>query len=267
MNGNGARDAETDEAWEDVNAVDAILLDVEKEAEEWRREQAELRHMLGVDDASGYHVVDEDTPDALDDGAVARQARQGRRPSAPVAAGEPDDHVQGRRPGRLFPCLEGGRYTGCLGMACPLETCWTGAATISFAHKVREGAGTRVSTALYLPGAPCHTCARLHEDVAPARPPSGRRPPGRAEQPDAGVEDEETSAPSRRITCARGLWAHSISLASFVTGRIPMRDQDAPEQCPGFVERAAPHPAVAAHLQRRRERTRRLREERRAGDG
>jgi len=187
-----------------------------------------------------------------------------------------------------FPCLDGVRYTGCLGLACPLERCWTGAATVSDAYR-----RARVSTALYLPGAPCHGCACLAEDIVPA---AGRRPahhvpatdasghaatesndvpnPSRSDDAVPGGEDDGERAECgeqgarRRITCARGLWAHPISLSSFVTKRIPMRDQDEPEACPGYEPRAdgEPHPAIATHLRRRRERARHLRE-RASGQG
>ncbi len=254
---NVARDSdlETDDAWEDSDAV-FVDTDMDAEAKAWRRhEQAELRHTLGLDDASGYHVVDVEA-DALDDGVSLLPW--------PIVADGPEDMARGKEAPASFPCLEGGRYSGCLGLDCPLETCWTGAATVSFAdrmHRMREE--SRVSTTLYVPGAPCHGCSYLREDVAPAHKPraGGTR---RAQQ---GAEDTpaapgEPTAP-RRITCAQGLWTHPISLASFVTRRIPMRDQDDPRHCPCFAPRAAPHPSVVAHLQRRRERTRHLREERR----
>jgi hypothetical protein len=142
---------------------------------------------------------------------------------------------------------------GCLGLSCALETCWTGMATVSFARKLREE--SHVSTALYLPGAPCHTCAHLVEDQidVPA--------------PDAGGAERAARATLRRVTCGQGLWLHPISLASFVTRRIPMIDQDEPERCPGYVPRPGPHPAVVAHLQRRRERERLRRAGQRAAGG
>jgi len=143
-----------------------------------------------------------------------------------------------RHDARPFPCLDDGRYDGCLGLACPLQVCWTGAATVRVARIPREQ--SPISTLFYVPGAPCHGCACLREDDAPVASP---RTPGRPAQ-------------ARRITCARGLWAHPISLASFVTGRIPMCDEDEPESCPGFEPRSQPHPAVVAHLARRRERKR-----------
>ena len=102
-------------------------------------------------------------------------------------------------------------------MGCPLEACWTGAATVSFARKMREDA--HVSTALYLPGAPCHTCAHLVEDevVVPApRAPGARR--------------HDAAATLQRVTCGQGLWLHPISLASFVM-RTPAPNSAATRHC------------------------------------
>lgn len=306
---NGARDLdldlETDETWEDWHAdwddAGGAPRDAREEAERWRHEQAELRHMLGMDDASGYSIVGDGAPGAMgtmDASAVPvvgpfnPPVRQS--PGAVVGEGTRSP-VPGRPAGAAFPCLEGVRYRGCLGLACPLETCWTGATTVSYAAWMREGA--HVSTALYLPGAPCHGCACLHEDTAPARAPrppattppdadegkrarardvggdsrgdaAGGRANGGGDGDERGGEDRAAGrATLRRISCTRGLWAHPTSLSSFVTGRIPMRDADEPGDCPSFVPRPAPHPAVAAHLERRRERAKRQREERRAGDG
>jgi hypothetical protein len=259
MNVASDRDLETDRAWKDS---DAVFFD--RGAKAWRRrEQAELRHTLGLDDASGYHVVDTEAQDAFDDGVSLLPLPR------PVIADGPEDIAQGKEASASFPCLEGGRYSGCLGLDCPLETCWTGAATVSFAnrmHRMREE--SRVSTTLYVPGAPCHGCSYLREDVAPTpklRTDGTRRirhgATGNEKEDEPAIPGEPVTR--RRITCAQGLWAHPISLASFVTRRIPMRDQDNPRHCPCFAPRAAPHPSVVAHLQRRRDRTRHLREERR----
>lgn len=204
-------------------------------------DEARIRQALGVESAFGYHV--EGGPRSRTDADDLPQA---------AAASTAGAHT-GRREA-AFPCLDGHDYGGCLGMGCPLETCWTGAATVSFARKMREDA--RVSTALYLPGAPCHTCAHLVEDevVVPAPRSPGARP-------------HDAAATLQRVTCGRGLWLHPISLASFVTRRIPMIDQDEPQHCPGYAPRPEPHPAVVAHLQRRRERLRLRRAEQRAAGG
>ena len=250
---------ETDGAWEDGDAM-FFDTDMDAEVKAWRQhEQAELRYTLGLDDASGYHVVAVEA-DALDDGVSLLPW--------PIVADGPEDVASESGASASFPCLEGGRYSGCLGLNCPLETCWTGAATVSFAdrmHRMREE--SRVSTTLYVPGAPCHGCSHLREDVVPAYKPwaGGTRRLCHGTGGDKGALAPAFGEPAtrRRITCAQGLWAHPISLASFVTKRIPMRDQDNPRHCPCFAPRSAPHPSVVAHLQRRRERTRQLREERR----
>ncbi|MCA1597844.1 MAG: hypothetical protein LC769_02280 [Chloroflexi bacterium] len=260
MNVASDSDLETDEAWENSDAM-FFDTDMDAESKAWRQhEQAELRYTLGLDDASGYHVVDTEA-DALDDGVSLLPW--------PIIADGPEDMARGQEAPASFPCLDGARYSGCLGLACPLETCWTGAATVSSAdrmHRMREE--SRVSATLYVPGAPCHGCSYLREDVAP---PCKPRADGTRRVRHGATGDEKEDEPAvpgepaarRRITCAQGLWAYPISLASFVTRRIPMRDQDDPRHCPCFAPRAAPHPSVVAHLQRRRERTRQLREERR----
>ena len=83
----------------------------------------------------------------------------------------------------------------------------------------------------------------------------------------AGAKDGHGAAETvtlRRVNCARGLWQHPISLSAFLMKRIPMLDQDEPEQCPGYSRRPDPHPEVVAYLQRRRERARLRRQDRRA---
>ncbi len=78
--------------------------------------------------------------------------------------------------------------------------------------------------------------------------------------------EESGSAAFQRVACGCGLWEHPISLSSFVTRRIPMLDQEAPEQCPSHAARPGgePHPAVVAHLERRRARARERRADQRA---
>lgn len=217
---------------------------------------AEIRGALGLESAFGFHIEGDDgRGEGTDELLPLLDAPSG----SPGASSETP-----------YPCLHGHDYRGCLGLACPLEICWTGAATISFARKQRER--SRVSTALYLPGAPCQSCAHLAEDEVTVPAPRALGQPRQAPQRgDAARAREETPPPGeqavgrlRRVACDQGLWAHPVSLSSFLLKRIPMLDQVEPEQCPGYQPRAEPHPEVLAHLRRRRERARQRREERRA---
>ncbi len=276
-------DDETDELWfddrDDGVALGAVAgwTDAHNPDEEWRadvdararrkaRDEDDLRQALGMEDVRGYQIVGLDTN--LDDIAIADDETLLEAPEPELA--------------RTFPCLDGHRYIGCLGMACPLDTCWTGGATISFSARMRER--TRVSTAVYLPGVPCHTCVHVHEDtvVVPAPRPSpptplpcaGEGSAGRSSPLPVGEGTEVTAASGeggeggalQRVTCGCGLWEHAVSLSSFVTRRIPMLDQETPEQCSSHVARAGeePHPAVVAHLERRRARARERRADQRA---
>ncbi len=288
-------DDETDELWfddrddrddrDDGVATGAVAgwTGAHDRDEEWRsgvdararrkaRDEDDLRQVLGVEDVWGYQIVGLDT--SLGDIAIADDETLLEPP-------EP-------QPTPAFPCLDDHRYTGCLGMECPLDTCWTGGATISFSARMRER--TRVSTAVYLPGVPCHTCAHVREDtvVVPAPRNSAPHPSPPAPLPRAGegsterpspplprrgtpplllaTGEESGSAALQRVACGCGLWEHPVSLSSFVTRRIPMLDQEAPEQCPSHAARPGgePHPAVVAHLERRRARARERRADQRA---
>jgi len=307
---------ETDELWfddrDDGSAVGVVSgwtgaqypdekwrYDVDARARRQARDENDLRQALGMEDVRGYQIVGFDTN--LDDIAIADDETLLELPEPELA--------------RTFPCLDGHRYTGCLGMACPLDTCWTGGATISFSARMRER--TRVSTAVYLPGVPCHTCAHVREDTVvvpaprpsptthadwavgsteptaqptlpaalyglapdrlrpvPVQPRAGEGSAGRSSPLPVGEGTEVKAASGeggegaalQRVTCGCGLWEHAVSLSSFVTRRIPMLDQETPEQCPSHVARAGeePHPAVVAHLERRRARARERRADQRA---
>ncbi len=307
---------ETDDLWVD-DCDDGLAMGVvsgwtgaQDQDEEWRydvdararrqaRDENDLRQALGMEDVRGYQIVGLDT--TLDDIAIADDEALLELPEPELAP--------------AFPCLDGHRYTGCLGLACPLDSCWTGGATVSFSARMRER--TRVSTAVYLPGVPCHTCAHVREDTvvvpaprpAPPLPLRGTPPllplpgepvglstprsreinprgvgvrgalagqesrgpvsparPKRTLSADGTPGEESGSASLQRVTCGCGLWEHPVSLSSFVTRRIPMLDQEAPERCPSHAAcpSGEPHPAVVAHLERRRARARERRADQRA---
>ena len=92
MTGANDLDLETDEAWEDLEAA-LLTVDEEGEAEKWRREQAELRRMLGVDDAFGYRIVDDDD----DGGAGAPGYRAADGAPAPRVRATPEISVRRAR--------------------------------------------------------------------------------------------------------------------------------------------------------------------------
>lgn len=233
-------DPETDE----TRAGPGHLADGGHTAEdEPSRESAEIQRALGVETTYGYHVE-----------SRGRRAVDALAGIAISSAGDPPST-------QTFPCLSGYTYNGCLGDSCPLEECWTGGATVSFARKKREE--TRVSVALYLPGAPCHTCVHLVEDEVTVPAPRAMGQPGATRSAVRRAHDAAAAqgrAPAdillQRVNCGQQLWAHAISLASFLSRRIPMLDPVEPERCPGYARRPDPHPAVVAHLRQRRERAR-----------
>ncbi len=254
-------DREAEMAWAGVG-LPAWEDDVANEEEIWPVEPGAIRRALGVDSLYGFHVVEHRDEES--------------HVAAPCVAHVPDAAREERA--ASFPCISDHRYSGCLGLACPLETCWTGGATVSFAR--RQSESSRISGALYLPGAPCHTCAHLSEDEIDVPRPRRGRPASNGKSPDQGagagdrgVSGEATdhaagaegAARLRRIVCSEGLWAHPISLSAFLARRIPMLNQDDPANCPCYERRREPHPEVEAHLRRRRERTRRRRAEEREG--
>ncbi len=154
----------------------------------------DIRRALGLDDASGYHIVPLDQDGDVDgdetggDAEFARSdARAGtsglphqptvaRRTStawdiavadvdadADVQANEARvDGVATARGQDRYPCLEGPRYSGCVGTACPLDLCWTGGITVGLAYRL--SLRTPLSTTIYRPGAPCHECSHVQQD-------------------------------------------------------------------------------------------------------
>jgi hypothetical protein len=241
-------DREDEAAWAGVGLLDWED-DVVEEVEICPVDPGAMRRALGVDSIYGFHVV---AP--RDEGADRTMPCVATPPAAAQVEGIAS-----------FPCISDHRYSGCLGLACPLDTCWTGGATVSFAR--RQSESSRISGALYLPGAPCHSCAHLSEDEIDVPRPWRGRPSNNGRSRDHGAggkagdhaEGAEGPARLRRIVCSEGLWAHPISLPAFLARRIPMLNQDDPANCPCYERRAEPHPEVEAHLRLRRERTRRRR--------
>ncbi|GAC1394934.1 MAG: hypothetical protein NVSMB65_13470 [Chloroflexota bacterium] len=199
----------------------------------------EIRASLGLESAYGYHVVrppgDGDGDDALDAwDAVA----------AMTAVGEPEVPLAQRPAAPAYPCLRGARYSGCVGMACPLTTCWTGGPTPSYAAYLERT--ERASAVTYLGHILCHRCVHV---VPPA--PAG---------PDGVPWRENAARPAQRVTCARAKWHHPVSVHSFATRHIPLKDDIEPLDCPAFEDAGVLHPEVAAHRARHRQAMRAYRE-------
>src|SRR5262249_31577449 len=151
-----------------------------------------------------------------------------------------------------YPCLQGVRYSGCVGEACPLDTCWTGAPTPAYLARRRS---RWVGAASYLGDTLCHRCRHVVEAAAP--PGSGSRSP---EQPKAELR-AIPRGPSRvvdqsTLTCGRGMWRHTISRPAFASRRIPLKDEVDAATCPAFEASGALHPEVLAYRARHRERVR-----------
>ncbi len=229
-----------------------------------RRDAAAIRHALGVDDVYGYHVED-------------RRFDEGDDPTGDVVAPH-DAAPEFQEP--AYPCLDGHRYSGCLGQACPRQRCWTGGPTPALAARLQQFG--QASETLYVPGAPCLSClhAQAEEVTLPvaldrrtngAPAPHVRRPDdarpleiGRKDEepaPDHAGARDEASSRVERVTCARGLWLHAVSPAAFAARRLPLVaaleiDLEGHVECPAFEPRAGTHPVVAAHLAQRRQRDR-----------
>lgn len=244
-------------------------------AEAARRDALAMRRALGVDDVYGYHVED-------------RRFDEGDDPAGDVV-GPHDEAPELQEP--AYPCLDGHRYSGCLGQACPCQRCWTGGPTPRLATRLQQFG--QASETLSVPGAPCLSCLHAHtEEVtlplaltrrtddalspgvrrvseepvpyrsSPAKEPTiqshGRGREGAPDRPGAG---EKSAERVERVTCGRGLWLHAVSPAAFAARRLPLVsalevDLEGHVECPAFEPRAETHPVVEAHLAQRRQRDR-----------
>jgi len=143
-------DAYDDLSWLPDDDGDDDYLDP---AEAARRDAAAMQRALGVDDVYGYHVED-------------RRFDEGDDPSGDVVAlhdAAPAPALQ--EP--AYPYLDGHRYSGCRGEACPRQRCWTGGPTPRLASRLQQF--SQASETLYVPGAPCLGClhARSEEVTLP----------------------------------------------------------------------------------------------------
>lgn len=160
---------------------------------------------LGLETGYGYHI--EVAPASPLDALLRASAPA---PSGPLA----------------YPCVEADlTYTGCLGEACPLQTCWSGAATpghlASLRQRLHPGDWAQV------PGALCPGCAH----VAPA--------------PVAGRQED----PAPLLRCGRGRWVDAINGLALVRRRIPAEVPAELAVCPDFAPTSALRPEVARYRQ------------------
>jgi len=147
---------------------------------------------------------------------------------------------------RRFPCLDGHRYEGCVGLElCSAERCWNGRRLRS-SGLVRADAFDKPPRVQGYVGSGCGNCRHAV---------------------DLQVDGELRSAGGRRIgrwtICDLDLWEGPASLYNLINHRAPMK---VPGPCPSFVDTPSElmRPEIVRHRQVDRERSqaRRLRRRR-----
>ena len=167
-------------------------------------EEAQIVGALGVESAFGYHV--EQAPH------ITFSVRDER-----------DEH-----PAAWYPCLDDmGTYSGCLGDACPLRTCWTGQPAVSYLGALRRR--FQPVDAEYLPGALCGHCCHVEEVLVTM------------------IDARQELIRLPMLRCDQDCWIHPISTSSFVRRRIPAREGSNPARCSRFAPATTPIPSVEAH--------------------
>lgn len=132
--------------------------------------------------------------------------------------------LEAEHTGRVFPCLRGNIYTGCIGYDRCKVLCWS--------PRLRERqALVRVDRPT---GGPCRDCAYAREVLGEVATLNGRQ--------------------VRLIECRLGFWYGRTTISDFVESKIALNVQ---LPCPGFLETDLPHPAVARMREAARRRVRR----------
>jgi hypothetical protein len=175
-------------------------------------DEQDMATALGLESAYGYHLEEE--------------------PRLPAVSCAPERHA-----GQWYPCLDSSHvYSGCRGEACPLETCWTGGASTSYAAALRRR--FHPTDVDYAAGARCLGCAEVREVRIPVIGAGGK------------------VIRLCLLECGRAGWQHAISVAAFVRRRIPAPENEDLAECPLYVAAAGPLAPVASHRQQINEQAR-----------
>lgn len=165
-------------------------------------------------------------------------------------------------PTPAFPCLDGVRYSGCIGAACPLELCWNGAPTVGYRARSHR---PRTSSTAYLGEALCHRCVHVtktvsHLSVLHGRPRPASSVPAVSPAASAVPDDQSRWSDVRTVICGQDQWRYAITMQSFLTLRVPIRDEVDPAECPSFEDVGELRPEVAAYRESRRQTMRNYRD-------
>jgi len=155
-----------------------------------------LAKALGLQSAYGFHVEEEPRP--------------------PFTL-----PIRERPARRWYPCIEANHtYTGCLGEACPLEVCWTGAASTSYAAALQRH--FHPADAEYAPKARCLRCRHVGEISV------------------AAIDGQRGLIHLPMLRCVKQCWQNPISASAFVRRRIPPKDDHDLAKCPLFEQATTP---------------------------
>ncbi len=126
---------------------------------------------------------------------------------------------------RWYPCIKTNHtYTGCLGMTCPLEVCWTDTASPSYTAALRLH--FHPTDAEYVARARCLWC-RYVEEIAIA-----------------AIDGRRGLIHLLMLRCMNQCWQSPISASAFVRRRIPPQDDHDLAHCPLFEQASMPIPIV-----------------------
>jgi len=169
-------------------------------------EDKAISEALGLESAFGYHI---------------------EQPPPPLLVAL----VRERPPTPWYPCIDSeNTYHGCLGTACPLEVCWTGGQTVSYAAALRSR--FQPSAVEYVPKALCGRCDHARETSVPV------------------IDQQQGLIHLTLRCCDEDRWEHPISEAALARNRIPAQDHVDPARCYLFK----PAPTLIAGVERHRKR-------------
>lgn len=144
------------------------------------------------------------------------------------------DEITGER---RFPCLDGHRYTGCIGPEdCWAERCWNGRRLRSAGGPMRADSFDRPLKVARYTASDCANCVHaidLHAEY--------------------GLRSHSGRMIKHWTNCELGLWAGPASLYNLVNHRVPVKHVG---HCPSFDERPAEHMRPELAAKRRADRAR-----------